>query len=346
MRLLRSAPSTAASRLSAAVLALIAAFACAACGAGGSSSPTSARAGDSASSSAPADGSGSATGTSTTPLPGTGKPQVTIGDKNYTEQELLGELYTQALQAQGFSVALNQNIGPTDVTLRALGTRALDMYPEYLDVFNSSVAGDHRRFASQAGAYGAAQRYASAHGLTLLMATPFSDTPALGVTVGYAEANHLQTLRDLSRVQDTMILGGPAAPTQVSPGLSTIERAYGFTVKAFKGLAVGDQYPALNENTIQVADVNTTDGQLTSGDYALLADPKNAFGWGNAVPVVSQKTLNVEGPAFAVTIDRVSALLTTPVMQELNEAVDVAGQDPPTVAKTFLETHGVIPPAS
>ena len=101
---------------------------------------------------------------------------MTIGDKNYTEQFLLGQLYAQALEAQGFSVALNQNIGPTAVTLRALGTGALDMYPEYLDVFNSAVAGYHRTFRSQVGAYGAAQRYAGAHGLALLTATPFSDT--------------------------------------------------------------------------------------------------------------------------------------------------------------------------
>jgi glycine betaine/choline ABC-type transport system substrate-binding protein len=220
------------------------------------------------------------------------------------------------------------------------------MYPEYLDVFNSSVAGDHRSFRTALAAYGAAQRYAGAHGLALLTATPFSDTPALGVTVGYAEGNHLETVHDLARMQSTMIVGGPPEIRQISPGLPQLERAYGFTVKNFKNLAVGDQYTALNTNMVQVADVNTTDGQLLSGNYALLADPKNIFGWGNAVPVVSQKALTKEGPAFAVTIDRVSALLTTPVMRALNEAVDVAGQDAVTVARTFLETHGVIPPTS
>ncbi len=344
MRLLRSASAPGASRLGATLVSLLAALVCVACGTSSSSSPTSS-ANPGATSTAQAS-SGATTGTSTTALPGTGKPQVTIGDKNYTEQFLLGQLYTQALQAQGFSIALNQNIGPTAVTLQAMGTGALDMYPEYLNVFTSSVAGYQRSFASQAAAYAAAQRYAGAHGMSLLTATPFSFTPALGVTVGYAQGNHLQTLHDLSRVQSTMIVGGPPEFQQVSPGLSDLERRYGFTVKTFKNVAVGDQYTALNDNSIQVADVSTTDGQLASGNYALLADPKNTFGWGNAVPVVSQKTLSAEGPAFAVTIDRVSALLTTPVMRELNQAVDVAGQDPATVARTFLETHGVIAAAS
>ena len=195
-------------------------------------------------------------------------------------------------------------------------------------------------------AYAAAQRYAGAHGLALLTATPFSDTPALGGD-GRLRAGQPPQLRCMiCLVSTSMVVGGPPEFQQLSPGLSDLERNYGFTIRTFKSLGIGDQYTALNDGTIQVADVSTTDGQLASGDYAVLADPDNTFGWGNAVPVVSQKALAAEGPTFAVTIDRVSALLTTDVMRELNEEVDVAGQDPNLVARTFLETHGVIPPGS
>ncbi|GAC1583586.1 MAG: hypothetical protein NVS3B18_16640 [Candidatus Dormibacteria bacterium] len=287
-----------------------------------------------------------ADGTGTAALPGTGMPPVTIGDKNFTEQQLLGQLYTLALEAQGYTVQLNENIGPTSVTLAQLHTGALDMYPEYLNTFNTTIAHTRRRFPNEFAAYAAAQRYAGTHGLALLTATPFSDTPALGVTVGYAQGNHLASLHDLARVAPTMVVGGPPEFQQLSPGLSDLERGYGFHTRTFKSMGVGDQYTALNDGTIQVADVNTTDGQLASGDYFILADPRMTFGWGNAVPVVSQKALTTEGPAFGVTVDRVSALLTTEVIRDLNEAVDVAGQDPNVVARTFLETHGVIPPGS
>ena len=77
----------------------------------------------------PAAASTTSTTSSTSTLPGAGKPAVTIGDKNYSEQFVLGQLYLQALKAQGFTVNLNQNIGPTDVTLQALKTGALTMYP-------------------------------------------------------------------------------------------------------------------------------------------------------------------------------------------------------------------------
>src|ERR1700736_5428613 len=68
--------------------------------------------------------------TTTRVLPGTGKPGGRIGDKNFTEQFVLGSLYQQALKAQGFTVDLNRNIGPTEVTIQALQSGRLDMYPE------------------------------------------------------------------------------------------------------------------------------------------------------------------------------------------------------------------------
>jgi osmoprotectant transport system substrate-binding protein len=284
--------------------------------------------------------------TTTTLLPGTGRPTVTIGDKNYTEQFLLGELYRLALAAEGFNVQLNQSIGPTDVTLQAMKTGSLGMYPEYLNVFNSAIAKSPRSFRTRDSAYRAAQRYAAAHGLELLTPTPFSDTGAIGVTVGYAQANHLNSLGDLFRVQSTLTLGGPPESQSSTPALSEIEQTYGFMPHAFTPLAVGQQYSALDSGSVQAAEVQTTDGQLESGDYTLLSDPQNVFGWGNVVPVVSASTIAAEGPAFAATINRVSALLTTDVIRKLNAAVDISGQSPTSVAQQFLETHGVIPPSS
>ncbi len=339
------APSPARQRLTprprAVLIFLLLALACAGCGSGASRSGQ----GNGQDGTAAQETTSQATdATGTAALPGTGKPQVTIGDKNFTEQEVLGQLYTLALEAQGYTVQLNQNIGPTSVTLADLRTGALDLYPEYLNTFNTTIAHDGRRFRTEFAAYAAAQRYAEANGLALLTATPFSDTPALGVTIGYAQGNHLGSLHDLVRVSQTMVVGGPPQFQQFSPGLADLERGYRFSARTYKSLGVGDQYTALNEGTIQVAWVKTTDGQLASGDYAVLADPRNTFGWGNAMPVVTQKALKAEGPAFGVTVDRVSALLTPDVMRKLNEAVDVAGLDANVVARTFLETHGVIPP--
>lgn len=284
--------------------------------------------------------------TTTAPLPGANHPQVTIGDKNTDEQFVLGELYYYALTAEGFSVQLNQNIGPTEVTLQALASGRLAMYPEYLDTWDSAIAGDKQTFGSVQDAYQAGEDYAIAHGLDLLTPTPFSDTGAIGVTFDYAIQNALTTIGDLRKVSQSLTLGAPPQLEQGQGGLPALEQAYAFTPAAFKSLELGNQYQALNQGTVQAAYVYTTDGQLLSGDYTLLRDPKHLLGWGNVVPVVSQQAIAAEGPAFAATVNRVSALLSTQAIRQLNAEVQISGQNPQTVAKMFLIAHGLMPPSS
>jgi osmoprotectant transport system substrate-binding protein len=285
--------------------------------------------------------------TATTTQPGTGKPTVVIGDKNYTEQFVLGELYYEALQAQGFSVQINQNIGAPQVTMQALASGQLGMYPEYLNVWDAQIAGDADQFKTRHAAYIAGNRYALTHGLELLNPTPFSDTSAIGVTVNFAKQNHLHTIGDLTKVESSLNLGGPPQFQQeTTGGLPTMEQAYGVIPAAFTSLEIGQQYKALDQDAVQAADVNTTDAELTSGNYTLLGDPRHVFGVGNVVPVVSSETLDKEGPAFEATVNKVSALLTLPAIRALNAAVDLGGQAPANVAQRFLVDHGLIPPSS
>jgi osmoprotectant transport system substrate-binding protein len=294
------------------------------------------------------DATKSSTSTTTTAssLPGNGRPAVTIGDKNFTEQFVLGALYTQALQAQGFTVMVNRNIGSTEGTIQALTSGRLGMYPEYLSTWDSAVAGYKRSFRTPRTAYRAGQKYAVAHGLQLLDATPFSSTGAIAVTHAYAIEHQLHGLEDLGNVATSLTVGAPPQFQQSSTGLPLLEQVYGFVPAAFKPLLVGAQYQALDQGVVEAAYVGTTDGELTTGRYALLRDPRHAFGWGNVVPIVSARVLSAEGPAFVGTIDRVSALLTTRVMRQLNAAVDVSHQDPIVVAKQFLQAHGLVPPQS
>jgi osmoprotectant transport system substrate-binding protein len=281
------------------------------------------------------------TATNPSALPGTGRPVVTIGDKNFTEQFILGELYYEALKNQGFPVQLNQNIGPLATTMQELHTGQLAMYPEYLDIWDAQVAHAYGPFTSRQAAYRAGQQYALAHGLKLLQNTPFSDTGGIAVTFDYAAQNGLTTIGDLSKLGHHVILGGPPQYQTEPGGLRALESGYGFKPAAYKSLEIGNQYRTLESGEVQAANIDTTDGDLSTGNYTLLSDPLGLFGWGNVVPVVSEKALAMEGPAFATTINQVSSLLTTSVIRELNAQVDLSGQDPRIVAGQFLAENGL-----
>lgn len=274
-------------------------------------------------------------------LSGTGRRPVVVGDMNTPEQFVLGELYAQALGAQGFTVTITRNIGAVPIRLRALVQGTLDMYPEYLNVWDASIAGETGRFPSEADAYAAGQTFAETHGLELLTASPASDTAGLAVSTEFGEASDLHTLADLRSQASAMTFGVPPEFAQSPQGLVRLEHTYRFAPETVKPIDLGDQYADLQAGTIQAAYVNSTDPELASDTFRLLADPLHVLGFGNIVPVVTQAAIADEGPSFAATIDSVSALLSTRVLRQLNG--QLANMTPQAVAKAFLQAHSIIP---
>lgn len=315
----------------------------AACGSGGGASTTST--GDS-----PTTATTPSTTSTTTTLPGTGRPSVTLGDSNTTEQFILGELYDLALSDQGFSVTLTRNIGPPAVSYQALEQGNLNLYPEYLNVWNSQVVRDQHQpdcavmsaSACVAGAFEVGQTWAAEHQLELLEPTPGSNVTGIAVTTPYARANHLHSLEDLARLSPTLSLGAPLQLTQNSTTLADLESAYGLTPAKTYTVVIGDQYQDLQSGKIKAAFVQSTDAQLATSQFRFLSDPKHVNGLGNIVPVVTASTIAAEGPVFVQTLNRVDRLLTTRVLRRLNAQVDVNHMDPLTVAKQFLEQHGLL----
>jgi osmoprotectant transport system substrate-binding protein len=288
------------------------------------------------------DGGGSgAADTAAADQPGSGKPRVTLGTKNFTEQFVLGQLYKQALEAKGFTVALKQNIGSTEIADKALRSGQIDLYPEYIGIFNTAVAGDTTAYDSVEAAFEAGQAYARRGGFELLPLTPFSDTDALAVLPEYAREHDLRTVADLAAVRGFK-LGAPPEFRRRETGLVGLERVYGIRDVDFAPLTIGLQYQALDDGKIDVADVFTTDGQLEGGRYVVLEDPENLFGFQNVTPIVSSEVLGAQGPAFAETLDAVSQTLTTEAMQQMNAAVAIDKQSPEDVARQFLEANELV----
>jgi len=273
--------------------------------------------------------------------PGKGKPSVTLGTKNFTEQFVLGQLYKQALEAKGYKVALKQNIGSTEIADKALRSGQIDLYPEYIGIFNTAVAGDAKAYPDVDAAFAAGQAYAERHGFTLLPLTPFTDVDALAVTPDYAREHNLSSVADLAAIRG-LKLGAPPEFRQRETGLVGLERVYGIRDVDFSPLTIGLQYQALDDGKIDTADVFTTDGQLQSGRYVVLDDPKNVFGFQNVTPIVSTKVLRAEGQAFEETLNAVSRALTTRAMQQMNAAVDIDKQSPADVAKQYLQANGLV----
>jgi osmoprotectant transport system substrate-binding protein len=273
--------------------------------------------------------------------PGVGKPPITIGDKNFTEEFILGDLYAQALQAKGFTVVLKPNIGSTEITDKALTSGQIQMYPEYTGILLSAIAGRPKPPATASQSYAQAKAFERARGFTLLKPTPFADSDVLVTLKPFAQKHHLTSIADLKKLgKKAVVIGAPEFRTRYE-GLVGLHQAYG-VFPTFKPLSIGLTYTAIDSGQANVADAFTTDPQLSSGKYVQLKDPKFIFGFQNVAPVVSRKALAKEGSGFARVVDAVSAKLTLPAIVAMNTAVGVDKQDPASVAHRFLADNGLL----
>jgi osmoprotectant transport system substrate-binding protein len=274
--------------------------------------------------------------------PGKGKPPVTLGDKNFTEQYLLGDLYKQALEAKGFTVKLKGNIGSSEIIDKALTSGKIDMYPEYMGVINTVIAGGNEqdRPKSADEGYQRAKAFEAKRGFEVLDKTPFFNADALAVKPDFAQKNGLRSTADLKKLK-SFTYGAPPENKTRFEGVVGMKKVYGLDNFEFKPLAIGLQYKALEQGQIDVAAVFTTDGQLQGGKLTVLTDPEGIFGYQNVAPVVSKKVLSAQGPAFADTLNAVSAKLTVEAMRKMNAAVDLDKQDAAKVADQFLQANGL-----
>lgn len=280
-----------------------------------------------------------------TGTPGQGKPEVKFGSKNFTEEFLLGELYTQTLKSRGYTVAYQANIGGSEVIDKAFQAGQIDAYPEYLGETETSIA---KKSVGKTpdDTYTTAKTFLeSERGATIGKQTPFQDTDVLIVKKDFATQNNLATIDDLAKVGNAgdgiTLAAQPPFETRQS-GLVGLKSEYGLTGIKFIGVDPLLVYQVVDSGQANVGDAFSTDGQLASGDYVALKDTKNLFGFQHVAPIVKQAVVDAQGPEFMQTLDCVSSLLTIKAVQALNKEIQQNGGDPAEVAKKYLAANKVL----
>jgi osmoprotectant transport system substrate-binding protein len=269
-------------------------------------------------------------------------PTIKIGSKNFPEEYILGELYSQALQAKGFTVSYKQSIGSTEIIQVALTSGKINFYPEYTGVIVQDVFHHTNSPKTASATYALAKKLEAAKGYTLLNATPFYDTDAVAVTNATAKKYGLHTIADLKKVGSFKFGGMPECQTRNTCFVGYTKQ-YGLTKASFTSLGSVSAYQALDSGTVLAADVFSTDPPLSApSKYTVLTDPKHVTGFQNVAPIVATSVVNAAGPTFTSTVNAVSAKLTLPAILAMNKAVEVDQQTPSAVAKAFLKANGLL----
>jgi len=270
--------------------------------------------------------------------------QLTIGSKNFTEQKVLGEIYAQGLEAAGYTVETDLNLGDEQTALKALKGGEIDAYPEYTGTALLSFFGrqaDELPDDPQA-AYEEAKAGFAEDGLVAFPPTPFTSSNEVAVTKETADELGLRTISDLEgKAQDLTLFGSPECRQRLDCLLG-LQQVYGLEFKKFTPVDIAQRHEVLSSGRADVSIVFTTDPQITRENEVLLEDDKNMFPPYNSMLVMREEVAQEAGPDLERTITLLQEQLTDENMQELNARVDLDKKDPATVAGEYLTETGLI----
>ncbi|HEX5245782.1 MAG TPA: glycine betaine ABC transporter substrate-binding protein [Gaiellaceae bacterium] len=267
------------------------------------------------------------------------KPTIVVGNKNFTEEYILGQLYGQALKAKGYPVKFAGSLGSSELADTAIKTGKINLLPEYTGVIVLDIA-KQKSPKTASATFAAAKKFEETRGLTLLNATPFYDTDSFGMLSATAHKLGVKTIGDMKKVKSFTFAGYPECDKRITCLLG-LKQIYGLKQAKFVQLASISVYTLLDQGKITAGDVFSTDPQLQESKYTVLTDTKHIFGFQNVAPIISKKVLAAGGMDLEHAINAVSAKLTLPAMRAMNKAVAIDKKTPAAVAKAFLKANGL-----
>jgi glycine betaine/choline ABC-type transport system substrate-binding protein len=268
---------------------------------------------------------------------------ITVGSKNFTEQFVLGEIYSQALQAAGYKVKKQLNLGSEVIAFKALKNGDIDGYPEYtgtaLTSFYKVKVTDVPKDANQA--YDELKQKLAGDGITGLAQTPFENTYRLGMTKKKSKSiGDPKTISELEGKSQKLTINGYPECRQRPDCLLGVQKTYGLKFKKF--VASQDPYPVLDKGAADIAFVFTTDANLATDKYAILDDDKKLFPPYHISFMLKSAKLKALGPDAQKVIEQVQKPLTEEVMRELNSRVALDKKTPKQVASEYLKEAGFV----
>jgi osmoprotectant transport system substrate-binding protein len=277
-----------------------------------------------------------------------GGPSVSVGSKKFTEQILLGEMYAQAFEDEGYNVKRELNLGSEQVMDKSLQDGTIDVYPEYTGTAYVAILkkpSESYPKSDEETYEQVAKFYENRDDTPMQMLEPAPFNNSYGIAMLTKEANKLgiDTLDDLAAKSDQLIFSSYSEFQNRSDGYPNMKKNY--PKLDFKEIKIvndlGIRYKALAEGEADVGIGYTTDGQLASPKLKVIEDTKTIWPIYEPAPVVTQEFLDKNKDAKKI-LNEVSSSLNADKMRQLNGAVDLEQEDYEDVARQHLEDEGII----
>ena len=258
---------------------------------------------------------------------------IVVGSQAYYSNEIIAEIYAQALEGAGFKVERKFNIGQREAYMPSIESGEIDLFPEYtgnlLQWFEKDTT------ARTTDDVYAALKTALPKGLVVLNQASATDQDSYNVTADFAATHNLKSIGDLAGVPEALTLGGAPELAERPYGPKGLLDLYDVTVQF---IGTGDTtVEELLAGTINIANVYSADPSIQTDSLVTLADPKGLFLASHVVPLVNA---DISGE-IADVINAVSAKLTPEALVAMNVQSTVDELSPTVIATEWLKAQGL-----
>jgi osmoprotectant transport system substrate-binding protein len=269
---------------------------------------------------------------------GGGSAPIVVGGADFSESQVLAEIYSQALKAKGLPSSTKLNIGSREVYIKALQDSSIQIVPEYTG--NLLINFDKNTTATTQQEVADALPKALPAELKVGKVSKAADQDVYVVTKEFSAQNNLTSLADLKKFSANMVLGGPSTLATRPYGVPGLKGVYGATLKQFKPYdAPAVKTKDLLDGKIQLGEYFTTDAAIASNGFVQLADPQAMILPQNVLPLMRADV--AANAQVSAALDPVQAALTTEELTALDKQVDVDRKDPNQVAGDWLKSKGL-----
>jgi glycine betaine/choline ABC-type transport system substrate-binding protein len=270
--------------------------------------------------------------------------EVAIGSDSDTdpEDQLIAQIYADALQDNGVHVEPVISSSPREVYYDQVCSGALTIVPEYNGALLTTSVGQGSTAITTTEVDDALDQELPPT-LEILTPAPAQDKDSITVTQATADRYKLKSIANLSRVADLLTLGASPEFDGREQGTTGLEDMYRVVFKTFIPLNYSGNpsapVDALVQNKVQAADVYTTNPEIKADHLVVLTDPKDLFRAENVVPLVYKPALQAD-PSIATVLDYISLRLTQPQLLELNVKAAQQGANLATIASDWARANG------
>src|SRR3954449_8717398 len=271
---------------------------------------------------------------------------VTISGQNFTEAEIVADMYAGVLEKAGYDPKVKL-VGTRDIYMKVF-PKSVDVVPEYvggiLEFLNGTYNGAKASpvtLSDAAQSIKDSQQLLKKAGITLLTPSPATDSNAFFVSQDYADQNNVSSLSDLAG-KSVVLAAAPDCKGRLDceGGLTS---AYGIKISKILPLGYASQqtYDSVLKGESQLGETSTTDGTLDAQGLMLLDDDKSIQPAQNLVPAVSTAFLK-KNPDVKGVLNGLMSKLTTDDLVELNGKISNDREQPADVAQTWLKDNGLL----